>query len=164
MKESKYTKELLEQNVKLVSNMSDLVRKLTASEKAHGSMTDFIKNKLKSYNIDFSHFSRKSPKGKVHKSNSKEYLLENYFCNPSKLYTGSSVLKKWLFKYNMIEEKCSQCNIGNMWNNEYLSLQLDHIDGNNKNNDLSNLRILCPNCHSQTHNYAGKKKRIIIGE
>ena len=43
---------------------------------------------------------------------------------------------------------------------EKLVLQLDHIDGDNTNNNLDNLRILCPNCHSQTHNYAGRKNKI----
>jgi transposase-like protein len=40
-------------------------------------------------------------------------------------------------------------------------MQLHHIDGNNKNNSLDNLQMLCPNCHSQTENYCGganKKK------
>lgn len=47
------------------------------------------------------------------------------------------------------------CGIDN-WFNKKLVLQLDHIDGNNTNNILSNLRLLCPNCHSQTDTYAGK--------
>lgn len=35
-------------------------------------------------------------------------------------------------------------------------LQLDHIDGNPFNSVLENLRILCPNCHTQTHTFAGR--------
>lgn len=42
------------------------------------------------------------------------------------------------------------------WLGKPLSLQLDHIDGNKKNNDPSNLRLLCPNCHSQTKTFAGR--------
>ena len=39
---------------------------------------------------------------------------------------------------------------------KHIILDLDHIDGNNRNNQLSNLRFLCPNCHSQTETYKGR--------
>ena len=41
-----------------------------------------------------------------------------------------------------------------------ISLELDHKDGNNKNNKLSNLHYLCPNCHALTETYRGKNKKI----
>lgn len=44
------------------------------------------------------------------------------------------------------------------WNNQQITLELDHIDGNSFNNALKNLRILCPNCHSQTLTYKFKNK------
>ena len=37
-------------------------------------------------------------------------------------------------------------------------LELHHIDGNHSNNELSNLTLLCPNCHALTDNYRGKNK------
>lgn len=63
------------------------------------------------------------------------------------------------FKRYLIEEyggKCSECGISNEWNNKSLSLHLDHIDGNSDNDSLDNLRLLCPNCHSQTETYGSK--------
>ena len=51
---------------------------------------------------------------------------------------------------------CKKCGCGEMWNNIPLTLQLDHIDGNSDNNIPSNLRLLCPNCHSQTDTYGSK--------
>ena len=37
-------------------------------------------------------------------------------------------------------------------------LQIHHIDGNYKNNSEENLELLCPNCHSLTHNYGTLNK------
>lgn len=43
------------------------------------------------------------------------------------------------------------------WHGQKLTLELDHIDGNKKNNKKDNLRMLCPNCHSQTPTWRKKK-------
>jgi hypothetical protein len=46
--------------------------------------------------------------------------------------------------------------IGPNWNNKGLVLQLDHINGVHNDNRVENLRILCPNCHSQTDTFCAK--------
>lgn len=51
--------------------------------------------------------------------------------------------------------KCEECGLTD-WKNKAISLELDHIDGNHQNNDLKNLRLLCPNCHSQTNTFRGR--------
>ena len=56
------------------------------------------------------------------------------------------------------EEKCECCGISE-WNGKSIKLQVHHIDGNRKNNDLSNLQLLCPNCHSQTDNFCSKNRK-----
>lgn len=56
-------------------------------------------------------------------------------------------------------ERCEYCGIGTEWNGKPLTLQMDHIDGNSDNNTLSNLQILCPNCHTQTHTWCGRNKK-----
>lgn len=65
-------------------------------------------------------------------------------------------LKKRMIKDGVLEYKCKICEIIE-YNNRPISLQLDHIDGNSKNHRLENLRLLCPNCHSQTDTWCGKK-------
>ena len=54
---------------------------------------------------------------------------------------------------------CSECGQGETWNGKVLVLQLDHIDGNSDNNKLENLRILCPNCHTQTETFTSRQKK-----
>ena len=53
--------------------------------------------------------------------------------------------------------KCNCCGLFD-WLGEPISLDLDHIDGNNKNNFPDNLRLLCPNCHRQTPTWGNKKR------
>jgi 5-methylcytosine-specific restriction endonuclease McrA len=51
--------------------------------------------------------------------------------------------------------KCKGCGI-NTHNGKPLTLEMDHIDGDYRNNSCDNLRLLCPNCHSQTDTYRSK--------
>ena len=89
----------------------------------------------------------------------KEIFLE--YLNSSddiKTRGSNSYIKAKLLKYNIFENKCDICNFYK-WNNEIIPLELHHKDGNYKNNKLSNLQLLCPNCHAQTDTYRGKNKK-----
>lgn len=81
-------------------------------------------------------------------------------------YNGSisGYIRRYLFeKYDY---KCSKCNWleRNIITNT-IPIEIDHIDGNSENNNESNLRLLCPNCHSLTptfrslNNGNGRKNR-----
>lgn len=84
----------------------------------------------------------------------KEFLTEN-----SSWLGGTDRLKKLLFKEGLLENRCGKCGLGPEWQGEPLSLQLEHHNGVRSDNRLENLRILCPNCHSQTPTYCGRKNR-----
>jgi len=64
-------------------------------------------------------------------------------------------LKNKLLRNGLFENKCLICGITD-WNGKKLNMELDHIDGNKYNHSLLNLRLLCPNCHSQTETFRGK--------
>jgi len=61
-------------------------------------------------------------------------------------------LRKYLIRK---ERKCSVCNL-HEWNSKPIPLELDHIDGDHQNNTLSNVRLICRNCHAQTSNFGIK--------
>ena len=75
---------------------------------------------------------------------------------------SSSRLRKRLIKEGYKENKCEICGIKE-WNGKALTCELHHNDGNRGNNKLENLTIVCPNCHSQTHNHS-KKKNASLAE
>lgn len=66
--------------------------------------------------------------------------------------------KKYLILIGTKQNKCERCGI-EKWLEEEITFDLHHIDGNNENNDVANLQLLCPNCHSLTPNYRGRNKK-----
>lgn len=56
---------------------------------------------------------------------------------------------------------CKECGISD-WRGQPLSLELNHIDGNNQNYVRENLEALCPNCHSITPNWRGRNKNGVL--
>lgn len=74
---------------------------------------------------------------------------------------GSSDLRCRLIKKGLLKLGCAVCKNTGEWQGKPLTLQLDHINGNHRDNRLENLRILCPNCHTQTETHSGKRLKVI---
>jgi len=73
---------------------------------------------------------------------------------------SSNKVKHRLFKDGLITNECVGCGIGSTYNGKPITLELDHMNGNRFDHSLSNLRILCPNCHSQTDTFRFKGGRV----
>lgn len=138
-----FTKEEIEQFVQESSSFAELGYKL--GYKSKGKNLDIIKRRLEEFNISTEHFKLgKSPVKRTE---------ENVFCENST--ARQSTVRRWYRNREDIKYECRWCGISS-WRGEKLVLQLDHVNGNNTDNRLENLRWLCPNCHSQTDTFCGK--------
>jgi hypothetical protein len=110
--------------------------------------------------IDISHMERKGRGWAKGQEPPNAVPLEDVLRRGTKY--RSSDLKRRLIAAGLLEECCEECKIGPEWNGQPLTLELDHVDGDRFNNERENLRLLCPNCHSQTPTFRGRKNRIAI--
>lgn len=134
------------------------------NRKQGGGAQQILKKKIAEYEIDISHFTgqrwydtpgrESNLKGK----SQEKYTLEEVFIKDSPV--TQKVLRGYVERHNILEHKCQVCGCDGNWQNEIIALELDHIDGNNTNNEKSNLRYLCPNCHALTETYRGKNKAL----
>ena len=67
----------------------------------------------------------------------------------------SNKLRRRLLKERIFEPRCAVCGL-DTWLGQAIPLELDHIDGRRENNELLNLRLVCPNCHARTPTYRGR--------
>lgn len=128
-----------------------------------GGNFEILKRKIKEYNIDVSHFTFKLwSKGRTKAeddriSGGSKYTEEEIFSRNSPFTRHG--LRNYIIAHKTIEYKCALCGNDGVWFGKPIGLDLDHIDGNPENNELSNLRFLCPNCHATTETYRGKNKK-----
>lgn len=78
---------------------------------------------------------------------------------PDSSYSNLPRLKIRLLRAGLLTEACAVCGAPPYWNGRDLVLRLDHMDGDNRNFALSNLRLVCPNCDSQLPTYCGRNTK-----
>jgi len=121
-----------------------------------GSNNKTFKKIASEYDIDFSHFKGRG--WNLGKQSNSVIPVKDLLKKGTRVRSDS--LKKKLLKKGLLDNKCSECGQMPIWNNKPLVLELDHIDGDRENNELSNLRILCLHCHSQTSTWRGRGTKI----
>ena len=134
-------------------NWSDLLRNVGLCESGSGNQG--IRQRVKALGLDTTHFSRHNRRavlGHAGKGRPLTYWMQS----PRKIHARS--FKARLIREGMLENRCTECGQDSTWNGKHLVMQLDHIDGDRLNNLLNNLRLLCPNCHSQTPTFAGRNR------
>lgn len=136
--------------IKDSNNLNCVCQKL--GKRATNNNYSKLRQIVKKYDIDTSHFKFSGHRGKR-----KNRTMEEYFTKNSNI--GTSIIHKKLLKFGLKLHKCEKCQ-RTTWvfeDKEYpIPLEVHHIDGDRTNNELNNLMLLCSNCHRFTDNYCGK--------
>ena len=141
MKPYSYTQEQLKAAVAQSTSYWQIHKKLGIK----GCVYHSLKTRIKKCGFDTSHIIGCA------KNSLSSILVKN------STYLNNDHLKYRLLRAGLKKLVCEECNLTD-WLGKKLSFHLHHINGNYKDNRLSNLQFLCPNCHSQTDNFGVKNK------
>lgn len=149
-----FSKEELEDMVRESRSYREIAVKCGYSPDGGGSIKP-IKEMIEYYNFDVSHFLGQA------------WNKDNF--DFSRFRKGNAIKANAMLNalVSLRGHQC-ECCLHTQWNDKPIPLEVHHLDGNNINNELSNLQLLCPNCHAQTENWRGKninyKKKNTIPE
>ena len=139
------TKEHLQELINEAKSLVDILKIL--NKRQSKANIEELTTLLDKYGIDHHTLPIKLIRDKIPL---KDILVENSSYQSTKL-------KKRLVDEGIKQDRCEICGQGNTWNDKLLVLQLDHINGIHTDNRLENLRIVCPNCHTQTDTFCTRK-------
>lgn len=137
-----FTNEQIQSFIDNSRSVRELAEKLGYASDGGGSIAA-VKDMLKQKQFDVSHFL-----GQGWNKNNFDYNRFQY----GKSIKVADALNAII---NLRGRKCECCQ-NTTWNNKPIPLEIHHIDGDHLNSELSNLQLLCPNCHALTINYKGR--------
>jgi len=148
----KYTRDILTPLVAQATSVAGVLRLLGLRE--DGGTHTHISRTIKKFDLDTSHFTRYPPGARRIRLSPEQVLVRQM--------DRSRRQKPALLRRALLESGvpyiCATCHNDGTWLGLPLTLDVDHIDGDFHNNQRVNLRFLCPNCHRQTPNFAGRSR------
>lgn len=156
----KWTDEQLRMFVARVVSMAKVLRELGL--KPVGGNYRVVGTRMKELGLDTLHWTRKAQWQGNRQPRAPRIPLESVLRKGSSFQ--SHKLRKRLIEERIFEAKCSRCGLTE-WIGQAIPLELDHIDGDSFNHEVSNLRLVCPNCHALTPTYRGRnvRRRRMLG-
>lgn len=140
----RFTRQEIEQFVKESFSYAQLAAKIGYdNSQNNGSAYRAVHEMVEVLNLDISHF-----KGQGWNKGNFDYSRFQY----GKKVKGSQAIKAIVA---LRGHQCECCGL-NEWMGDLIPLEIHHIDGDNLNNILDNIQLMCPNCHALTDNYKGR--------
>jgi hypothetical protein len=152
MRNRSWTNEQLRRAVQRSTSYRQVLKAIGLVEA--GGNYDQVKKYIAELKLDISHFKGKAWNKGMRGIGKPIIPLEKVLVKNS-IYQ-SFKLKKRLFKESLKNPKCELCGWAEKTVDGYLPLELDHINGDRHDNRITNLRILCPNCHSLQPTHRGR--------
>ncbi len=155
MTNKRYTREMIQVAVSACTSIRGMLTYFNLKET--GGNYEAMSKRIRFFEVDISHFTGRGwSKGKTAETNDSIASLSKARLVPDEVVLTKDApyllsrdrLRKVAVKY--ISYECSVCAIKDEWNGMPLTLHLDHINGDNRDNRIENLRFICPNCHQQT--------------
>ncbi|MDQ0843035.1 HNH endonuclease [Streptomyces sp. V1I6] len=155
----RWSRERLDAAVRKSTNMCQVLRALGLD--VLGGQHTHISRRIRALGIDTSHFASRARTERMRTNSRRLSAAEILVRKPvdDTKRTSNQLLKRALTESG-VAQSCALCGLDAAWQGCLLPLEVDHIDGDWRNNRLDNLRLLCPNCHSSTDTYRGRKRGL----
>ena len=143
--------DILEQKDQILQWISENKSKAFISKEL-GCKQETLNRYLEKMGIDYA--GNQSGKGQPKRKPKMD--LEDYLENSTDIQTNK--IRKKILEEHIKAHRCECCG-RTTWLDSIIPLELHHINGNNKDNRLENILLLCPNCHALTDSYRGKNNK-----